>query len=368
MKPVRLAIIGGGHLGYIHTKLARDNPGFRVVAVCDPQPLVQQRIIQEFDLRAISSWSKIIGEFDAAVIATPTVTHHEVATELIRHGVHLLIEKPLAATPAEATEICQLAAEHRVTVQVGHVENFNPVFQQVDSMTGKPFLVRASRHSGYTFRSTDISVVHDLMIHDIDLAAELLGGEVVDIQASGTTLFGPHVDIAEARITFSSGGVANLSASRCNRSPCRTMEISGPDGFAELDLNTRTITSTSIGHWMKSRPAEQEDIDPALQKTIRENLFSDYLPTHQVQVDPANAIALEQSDWLDAINTGRPCQVPAERGKRAVEIASRICELATASTWNQRPGEKPGVAGRVHKSKAGQKPESQLDDPARRAA
>ncbi len=368
MKPVRLAIIGGGHLGYIHTKLARENPGFRVVAVCDPQPLVQQRIIQEFDLRAISSWSKIIGEFDAAIIATPTSSHHEIASELIRHGVHLLVEKPLATTTAEAAEICKLAEEHRVTVQVGHVESFNPVIQQIDSMTGKPVLVRASRHSGYTFRSTDISVVHDLMIHDIDLAAELLGGEAVDIQASGTTLFGPHIDIAEARITFSSGGVANLSASRCNRSPCRTLEISGPDGVVELDLNTRMITSTSIGHWMKSRPGEHEEMDHELQKKIRENLFSDYLPTHQLQVDSANAIALEQTDWLDSINTGRPCQVPAERGKRAVEIAARICELATASTWNRRPQEQHAVVGSVGKSNAAKKPAAQKESIDRRAA
>lgn len=337
MKPVRLAVIGGGHLGYIHTKLARENPGFRVVAVCDPQPLVQQRIIQEFDLRAVSNWMKIIGEFNAAIIATPTATHHEIASELIRHGVHLLVEKPLAASSAEAAELVALAAEHRVVTQVGHVENFNPVVQQVTRLVGQPRLVRAWRHSGYTFRSTDVSVVYDLMIHDIDLAAELLGGRAESVEASGTTLFGPHPDIAEARIGFSGGGAAVLSASRCDPQPCRRMQVFGSEGAVELDLNSRSVTAWQIPANWSDRVAGEDFHDAGRQKWFRENLFSDVFTTRQLVVEAANAIALEQADWLNAIRGGQPAQVPASRGLRAVEIAESVELKVRGSLWNQQP-------------------------------
>ncbi len=335
MKPVRLAVIGGGHLGTIHTKLARQNPGFRVVAVCDPQPLVQQRVIQEFDLRAVSNWMKIIGEFDAAIIATPTATHHEIASELIRHGVHLLVEKPLAASGREAEELVALAAEHCVVTQVGHVESFNPVVQQVTRLTGQPRLVRAWRHSGYSFRSTDVSVVFDLMIHDIDLAAELLGGEAECVEASGTTLFGPHPDIAEARIGFSAGGTAVLSASRCDPQPCRRMQVFGTAGAVELDLNSRSVMAWQIPADWPDRRAGEDLLDPARQTWYRENLFSEVFPTRQLVVEAANAIALEQADWLRAIRGGEPARVPASRGLRAVNIAETIEHKVRNCLWNQ---------------------------------
>lgn len=348
MKPLRLAIIGGGHLGYIHTKLARENSGFRLVAVCDPQPRVQQRIIQEFDLRAVSNWMKIIGEFEAAIIATPTVSHHEIACELIRHGVHLLVEKPLAATAAEAAEITALAAEHRVTVQVGHVESFNPALQNIPGQVGTPFLFRAARHGGYTFRSTDVSVVQDLMIHDIDLACEVLGGDVTHVEASGTTLFGPHLDVAEARISFSTGGVALLSASRCCRKPCRTVEVAGSDGWVEIDLNTRGTDHTRIGEWIRGFRESPQELSPADQSRIRDSLFHEYLPHSASVADPANAIALEQADWIQAIRSGKPCRIPAARGQRAVEIAETIGRLADASAWNVLPeSESLQIAGRI---------------------
>jgi predicted dehydrogenase len=335
MKPVRLAVIGGGHLGYIHTKLARENPGFRIVAVCDPQPLVQQRVIQEFDLRAVSNWMKIIGEFDAAIVATPTATHHEIASELIRHGVHLLIEKPVAASLREAEELVALAAEHRVATQIGHVECFHPLFQKVRELVGQPQFVRAARHSGYTFRSTDISVVYDLMIHDLDLAAELLGGETAAVAASGTTLFGPHPDIAEARIAFAGGGHAVLSASRCDQQPCRRMQVFGSAGMVELDFNNRSITGYSVpASWPGQRDAE-DFADPSRQKWYREHLFTEVFPARQLVVEAANAIALEQADWLRSIRTGEPALVPASRGLRAVQMAAAVDHAVRQCAWNQ---------------------------------
>lgn len=363
MKPLRLAVIGGGHLGTIHTRLARENNGFRIVAVCDPQPRIQQRVIQEFDLRAVSNWMKIIGDFEAAIIATPTSSHHEIACELIRHGVHLLIEKPLASTAAEAAEIAALAADHRVTVQVGHVEAFNSAVQDLTRQVGTPRVVRSARHSGYTFRSTDVSVVHDLMIHDIDLAAELLGGEVVDVAASGTTLVGPHLDVAEARITFSSGGVAILSASRCSRNPCRTMEVAGSNGWAEVDFTTRTIGTTRIDERLRAyRDNPAEPGSPA-QNQLREQLFVDYLPFSSCNVEAANAIALEQADWLQAIRTGQSCRIPAERGLRAVEIAEQIHNLACQSAWNSVP--EAMVAGEDRKAGRNR---SNRSEPSRKSA
>lgn len=334
MKPLRLAVIGGGHLGQIHLRLARENSGFRVVAVCDPQPLVQQRVIREFDLRAVSSWNKIAGDFDAAVIATPTSSHFEVASALIPLGVHLLVEKPLAATAAEAASIVELATRHGVVVQVGHVECFNPAVQQITAWAGQPRLVRAWRHSGFTGRSTDISVVQDLMIHDLDLACELIGSRPMDVQASGTTVIGPWPDIAEARIRFENGGVAVLSASRCDREACRRIQVFGPGGVVDADLNSRAVVVAELPADCAERCEELAPTDGTRAQWFRENLFTTLLPTRNVVVEAANAIALEQQDWLAAIRGGHAPRVPASRGLRAVQLAETINQQVSSSAWN----------------------------------
>ena len=182
---------------------------------------------------------ELVGEIDAAVVATPTFTHHAIASELIRGGVHVLVEKPIAPNVREADELVQLARRRHVVLQVGHVERFNPGLVSVERRLAEPKFIEARRQSGYTFRSTDVGVVLDLMIHDIDVALSLVKSPVVQVDALGVSVMGDHEDMVSARLRFANGAVANLTASRMSYAPARTMQVFTATGFASIDFATR---------------------------------------------------------------------------------------------------------------------------------
>ena len=238
MTKLRVAVIGAGHLGRIHTRLLKTQSEVDLVAVADPSPSAQQQIIDEFEVNVVSDYRKLIDQIDAAVVATPTRMHFEIANELLNANIHTLIEKPLTDSVSDARELAHAAEENGCVVQVGHVEQFNPAIQSALGLVGQPKFIQATRMSGYTFRSTDIGVVHDLMIHDIDLINSMFEGELVETRATGVSMFGHNEDVAHARLQFSCGGVANLTASRCSFQAERTFQIFGSDGFAYADLAT----------------------------------------------------------------------------------------------------------------------------------
>ena len=185
MKPLRVAVIGAGHLGKIHARLAAGLEDIELVAVCDLVEGARNAVAQEANTRAVADYRSLVGEIEAAIIATPTTYHHAVGMELLGCGIPLLVEKPLALTAAEATDLVTLARQKGVTLQVGHVERFNPALTAVAADVRDPKYIEAHRTSGYTFRSTDIGVVMDIMIHDLDVVLSLAKSEVVDVQALG---------------------------------------------------------------------------------------------------------------------------------------------------------------------------------------
>ena len=334
---LRVAVIGGGHLGRIHSRLMKANEAVDLVAVAEPSPLAQQAIIDEFDVEVVSDYKKLVGLVDAVVIATPTRTHFQIADFWLDNQVHCLIEKPLTDSVSDAQALVEKAEQNNCIVSVGHCERFNPAIRAALKVVGEPKFVQASRMSGFTFRSTDIGVVHDLMIHDIDLVNSIFEGEAEFVHGTGTSVLSNHEDVSQALVKFSGGGVANLTASRCSFSAERSFQIFGSDGYANVDLTNSKVSVVKIPNWIKERRYDLLDITPEQQAFVRDQLFNKILPKSEIDVPRANAILDEHNDWLSAISEGTQLTVTAQQGADAVAIAEQVIDSIGQNSWNQTP-------------------------------
>ncbi|MCH2183245.1 MAG: Gfo/Idh/MocA family oxidoreductase [Mariniblastus sp.] len=334
MNPLRVAVIGAGHLGKIHARLLGQLPNVELVAVADPSPMAQKQILEQHDVQVISDFRKLLGQIDAAVVATPTRFHHAIAMELLQNSIHTLIEKPITDHPQDAMELVETAEQNHCVLSVGHVEQFNPAIRNAIGKIGIPKFIQASRMSGYTYRSIDIGVVYDLMIHDIDLVNTMFPGELVDCRAAGFSIFGGNEDMAQARLQFSCGGIANLTASRASFTPTREMQLFGTSGFAGVNLVTRTVQSVEVPDWVSQRHFNFLEADPDQQAFVREELFSEVLPRQEESVESNNAILAEQEDWIDTIRNGSPLRNTAINGAVAVDIAAQVLEQIEQHQWS----------------------------------
>ncbi|MFK7768703.1 MAG: Gfo/Idh/MocA family oxidoreductase [Mariniblastus sp.] len=337
MTKLRVGIVGAGHLGKIHARLLNSQDDVEVVAIADPSPSAQQQVLDEIETRAVSDYQKLYGQIDAAVVATPTRTHFAIASELLQNNIHTLIEKPLTDSVSDAQKLVNLADRSGLVISVGHVERFNPAIKAAMDLVGTPKFIQASRMSGYTFRSTDIGVVHDLMIHDIDLINSMFPGEVVDTRAVGMSMFGHNEDMAQARIQFSCGGVANLTASRCSFNNERSFQVFGTEGYASVDLAQSKVTFVKVPSWVRNRQYDVLDTTPEQQAFIREQLFTKVLPKSEIEVPKTNAILAEQKDWIHSIRTGETPRVSATAGMQAVEIAQGVIDSVAMHRWDAQP-------------------------------
>jgi predicted dehydrogenase len=339
MKTIRIGVVGAGHLGRIHARLLHQHAADDVefVAVVDPVAENRLSIAAENGVRAYAQAEELIGAVDAAIVAAPTKLHREVAGALLEAGVHVLVEKPIATDSREATELVSLAARRRLTLQVGHVERFNPAFEAIATRSSRPTFIEATRHGVYTGRSTDVSVVLDLMIHDIDLALALCDEPVVEVGAHGGTVFGPHFDWAEAELRFASGAVAHLSASRVAPSATRTLRTIDEQGWGWIDFQAKTAKRMTRG---KAIGAGQPTT--SLEWThVKERLFVDYLPVETLTIPSTNAIQDEQRDFIRAIRTGATPRVDGRAGAVALEIAERIHAAITDRLATETPDTLP---------------------------
>ncbi len=259
----------------------------------------------------------------------------EIAVELLERGIHTLIEKPMTDSVSDAQRLVDLADRNHCVIQVGHVEQFNPAIKVALEKIGQPKFVVANRMSGYTFRSTDIGVVHDLMIHDIDLVNSMFTGKLIETRAVGMSMFGHHEDLAQARLQFDCGGVANLTASRCSFQNERSLQIFGTHGYAGVDLAESKVTVVEVPGWIKERQYDLLDTTPEQQAFIREQLFEKILPKTEIEVPRSNAILSEQQDWIASIANRESPRVDAVQGTQAVEIAQSVLDSLAAHRWSQ---------------------------------
>ena len=230
MTRIKTAVIGAGHLGKIHARLMVTQPLSWFDSIVEPFEAARGAASDEFAVDVYADHRDVIGKVEAAVVAAPTTLHHAICRDYLSAGIHVLVEKPITQTLEQAQELVSLARKYECVLQVGHVERFNPAWKTAAAAVGDVRFMEAHRTSPYTFRSTDVGVVLDLMIHDLDLLLSLTNSEPVDVCATGQSILGPHEDIAYATIRFADGMAASLHASRCSDQPQRTAHLFGELG------------------------------------------------------------------------------------------------------------------------------------------
>ncbi|MBX3422164.1 MAG: Gfo/Idh/MocA family oxidoreductase [Pirellulaceae bacterium] len=334
MSKLRLAIIGGGHLGRIHAKLADGNEQFEVVAVADPSPESQATVQAQLNLPVVADYRELISRIDAAIIAAPTVSHYEITSELLRAGVHCLVEKPLTSTTDQANRLVQIARRHVRVLQTGHVERFNPKWTTALPHLGMPKFIEAQRCGAYSGRSTDIGVVMDLMIHDLDLILSLDRTPIERIEASGMALLGSHEDIAETRLTFASGLVANLKASRLASAASRRMSLYTTAGYADIDFNADSLKIMRPSEDVMARLVALDELPAPQRMAEKDRIFEHYFTVETLPALGRNAILDEHNDFALSIQTGSTPAVSGEDGARAVDVATRIVDAISQHAWD----------------------------------
>ena len=324
----RIGVIGAGHLGRIHAKLIAANPACNFVGVADPSPDSREWIESQLSVPAITDYRDWLGSIDGAIIAAPTFLHHQIGTWCLSNGIHVLMEKPIASSLKEASQLVQLAHAKQRTLQVGHVERFNPAWQLASSHFSCETIryMEAAREGTYTGRSTDIGIVMDLMIHDIDLVLSAVQLPVDTISAYGWSVLGEHEDFATACLRFRNGTIANLRASRIASAAKRQMQVYADDGLTEIDFATNTVSHTSAVEDVANGARQADRLPPELRAKVKESLFVDWLNKVDTTAVPANAIQQEQNEFLLAIRSGKAVTVTGEHGQRALEVAARILE------------------------------------------
>ena len=317
---IKIGLIGAGHLGKIHLKLLKEIPQFRVVGFFDADPARSEAIEKEFSVPAFKTANELIAACDAVDIVTPTVTHHQYAVNALKRSKHIFIEKPISNTLAEAKEIRSLAAEANVKVQVGHVERFNPAFLSVQKYFDNPLFIETHRLAQFNPRGTDVSVVLDLMIHDIDIVLSVVRSKVKNIYASGVAVVSDTPDICNARIEFNNGAVANITASRMSLKNMRKSRFFQRDAYISVDFlekKTELIRMKQISE----EPTDPFAITIDLADKGMKQIFFD-----NPKVEESNAIKMELESFVDSIEKNLPTAISAEDGFRALEVAFTIQE------------------------------------------
>jgi predicted dehydrogenase len=308
MQVVRTAVIGVGYLGRFHAQKYAALPDSQLVAVVDPDPATRDRVAAEVACRASGDFREVLGEVDAVSIATPTVVHYAIARECLERGIHVLVEKPITETLEEARSLVELAARTGCILQVGHLERFNPAILALEGTLHTPRFVESHRLAPFKERGTDVNVVLDLMIHDIDLIQSLVRAPIVSIDAVGTSVFSSGLDIANARIRYANGCVANTTASRISMKMERKLRLFQDDAYVSIDLQQKVLTIV--------RKPPQGSGAALGQVAIEERTY-----------EQGDALKLEIEAFLRAIREGRAPVVSGEDGLRALETALRITEL-----------------------------------------
>ena len=308
MRKVRTAVIGVGYLGRFHAQKYAALPDSHLVAVVDANAANRDSVAAETGCRAVADFREILGEVEAVSIATPTPLHHPIAKACLENGIHVLVEKPVTATTAQARDLIETAARAGRVLQVGHLERFNAAILALAGTLGTPRFVESHRLAPFKERGTDVDVVLDLMIHDIDLIQSLVGSPVVSIDAVGTSVFSSGLDIANARIRYANGCVANTTASRVSMKMERKLRLFQDDAYISIDLQQKVLT-------IVRKPPEGAGV-PLGQVAIEERSY-----------EQGDALRHEIEAFLSAILTAGPPVVSGEDGLRALETATRITEL-----------------------------------------
>ncbi|MGI9211035.1 MAG: Gfo/Idh/MocA family oxidoreductase [Methylococcaceae bacterium] len=313
MKKTRCAVIGVGYLGKFHAEKYAALPECELVAVVDQNPTVAQSVAEKNGTRAVTDYRELLGEVDAVSIVVPTSLHYGVARDFLMAGAHVLVEKPITVTVAEADELIQLAARQRKVLMVGHLERFNAALMGLDLSVGKPLFIESHRLAPFKPRANDVSVVLDLMIHDIDIILDITQSEVERIDAKGVRVLTGDIDIANARLAFKNGSVANVTASRVSLKVERKMRLFMPDAYYSVDFQNRVLSC--------HRKGEQE-MFPGIPEILSE----------ETVFENGDALMTEIQHFMTCIHSGTEPLVSGQAGRRALATAIEITHLLNNTT------------------------------------
>lgn len=314
---LKVGVLGAGHLGKIHLRLLNESQKYELIGFYDPDAINGKKVSEEFGYTYFDNLNKLIDAADVVDIVTPTLSHFVCAKKAIEKGKHVFMEKPITNTLEEAQELLSLAKKHNVKGQVGHVERFNPAFKAVKDQIENPMFIEAHRLAEFNPRGTDVPVVLDLMIHDIDAILSLVNSEVKQINASGVAVLSNSPDIANARIEFENGCVANLTASRISLKNMRKSRFFQRDAYISVDFLEKKVEVVR----MKDAPETPGDFDMILQNAegVKKQIYFE-----NPNVEANNAILDELETFADAINNDTLPIVTLEQGTRALKVALQI--------------------------------------------
>ncbi len=316
---LKAGVLGAGHLGKIHLKLLQQSPKYELVGFYDASNEASEKIVNEFGYKSFPTMESLIDASEMVVVVTPTSKHFECAEKVIKAGKHLFIEKPITQTVAEAEQIRDLAKKLKVRGQVGQVERFNPAFMAIKDKISNPMFIETHRLSEFNPRGTDVSVVLDLMIHDIDAILSVVKSPVKSVSASGVSVISETPDIANARIEFENGCVANLTASRISLKKMRKARFFQRDAYISVDFLEKQCEVVK----MKNAPTEIDDFAMVLTNAegIKKQIYFE-----NPKIENNNAILDELESFYEAIKADRTPEVSLQQGTEALRVAMLIIE------------------------------------------
>ena len=336
-RPLRVAVVGAGYLGRIHAKIYSEMEHVELVAVLDSDPERAGQVAAEFGGLAVSSRAELPEQLDAVSVVVPTTAHADVAVPLLERGVPCLVEKPLADGLEAADRILAAAEASGALLTVGHVERYQPGIRRVRELGLRPRFIECHRLSGFSFRAMDVGVVHDLMIHDLDLVLHLMGSEVKEVDAAGGAILTRTEDLASVRLIFENGGRANVTASRVSLEPMRRLRLFSPESYVSLDFTKNYGLVVRKGpNWEEGR-AQLQDLDPASLAELAGR--TDFVQGGLLDVVPLELgggerpLQAELTAFLGCVRTGAEPEVTGADGRRALALAERIADQIREQAW-----------------------------------
>lgn len=343
---IPVAVIGAGHMGRHHVRLYSQIPQAKLVAVIDRDVERAKTMAEPLGAAWGDKLTPALGEVRAVSVAVPTIHHLETAKPLIERGISVLIEKPLAPTYAQALEITELGRKHDVIVAVGHTERFNPAVRAAERLGLRPKFVETHRISPFTFRSADVGVVFDMMIHDIDIVLHLVREEPRDVHAVGVNVLGKHEDIANVRVGFSGGAVANLTASRLALKTERKLRVFCEHAYISLDYGQKAGIAITLDKNLDiMKLARERNIEDLSQLAGVD--FGKLVHVEPLTIEIKDALQTELETFLDCVRNHTRPPVSAEDGAAAVQLAERIVSTIQRHRWDGDEGGRVGLAADI---------------------
>lgn len=323
---LRMAVVGAGRMGAFHARVCSENPEVNLLAVVDTDATRAEQTATRYGVAAATGVGHLAADLEAVVVAVPTTSHLAVTAPLLHKGIACLVEKPLALTPPEARALVDAAEAGGAVLQVGHTERFNPAFMALARYNLKPRFIETERVSPCRFRSMDVGVVMDMMIHDIDLVLSLVRSEVTGVDAVGVNVLGTTEDMANVRVRFASGAVADMLASRAALKVERRIRVFSDSAYVGLDFNARRGVVIRPGEKMAEMLASSLARGEFDRSKVGGAEFQDLLDIEQIEIDEHDALGVQLASFVAAVRGQGPVVVSGDDGRRAVDLAIRIVE------------------------------------------